>query len=196
MFWCLPLAATVLVVLTMWEQADSRRRRAFSRPVEVNKRRLVGRPYQFELYDSKNRTVRLARYLGRHRIELVFVKHGGDATRDPVVVAVRKLMATRPNPGLLLVVSPELPQSLRVPAGDPPRSEMVLLSDAGGRRGQLPGGAADAWGVSSPDGSVKQTRWFTIDRAGQVAWHAGRPLAGETESPLDGAGGRKRTGSE
>ena len=196
MFWCLPLAATVLVVLTMWEQADSRRRRTFSRPMEVIKRRLVGRPYQFELYDSKNRTVRLARYLGRHRIELVFVKHGGDATRDPVVVAGRQLMAPRPNPGFLLVVSPELPQSLRVPTGDPPRSEMVLLSDAGGRRGQLPGGAADAWGVSSPDGSVKQTRWFTIDRAGQVAWHAGRPLAGETESPLDGAGGRKRTGGE
>ena len=28
------------------------------------------------------------------------------------------------------------------------------MSDAGGRRGQLPGGAADSWGVSGPDGSV------------------------------------------
>jgi hypothetical protein len=195
LFWVLPLSAIVLAGLTVWEQSNIPRRRISARPVEGIKKRLVARPFQFELYDSENRTVRLARYLGRHRIELVFVKHGGVAATDPVVVSIKKIMATRSDSGILLVVSPELPQSLRVGTADVKQPEVVLLSDAGGRRGQLPGGAADAWGVSSPDGLVKQTRWFAIDRAGQVAWNSTGPLAGDTEKLLGGDDGRKRTGN-
>ena len=192
LFWLLPVSAIVLAGLTAWKQSNTLARRVRTRPLEAIPKRLVPRRLQFELYDSENRTVRLARYLGRHRIELVFVKQGGDAAKDPVVCTIQQIMANRPDAGILLGVSPGLPQSLRSGAGNSKHGEIVLLSDAGGRRGQLPGGAADAWGASGPEGSVKQTRWFAIDRAGQVAWNATGPLAGDTEKLLEGDGGRKR----
>ena len=192
LFWLLPVSAIVLAGLTVWEQSNTLARRIRSRPVEAIQKRLIPRLFQFELYDSENRTVRLARYLGRHRIELVFVKQGGDAAKDPVVCAIQQTMATRTNSGILLVVSPELPQSLRSGADETKQVKIVLLSDAGGRRGQLPGGAADVWGVSGPDGSVNQTRWFAIDRAGQVAWNSTGPVPGDTEKLLAIDGGGKR----
>ena len=193
LFWFLPVSAVVLAGLTAWEQSNTQDRRSRSRPVEGIRKQLVPRRLQFELYDTENRTVRLARYLGRHRIELVFVKQGGDVEKDPVVVAIREVMATRSDNGVLLVVSAELPQSLRGKGDDPENRKNVLLSDAGGRRGQLPGEAADAWGVSEPGGLVSQTRWFAIDRAGRVDWDATGPLAVNTTKLLDVDGIRKRT---
>ena len=136
---------------------------------------------QFELYDTKNRTVRLARYLGRHRIDLVFLADRASMADEPVLKALKKRSGAGQGPGsdILLVVSQQLPQSIRRETDDEDGSDVLVLSDAGGRRGQLPGGAAGAWGR---DGKVAQTRWFVIDRAGRVRWSANGPAPSQAEA--------------
>ena len=137
---------------------------------------------QFELYDTKNRTVRLARYLGRHRIDLVFLANGVSVSDEPIVDRLLQMPVgnnASSDHDILLIVSQQLPQTIRTDLAkrdDPDGPTLLALSDRGGRRGQLPGEAARAWGVLNAEGRVERTSWFTIDRAGRVRWGKTRPI--------------------
>ena len=180
--WILPVAAVLLCAATAWERIQSGSRRVSSRAVGAGSLRAVGPDMQFELYDAQNRTVRLARYLGRHRIALVFLANGVSVGDDPVVDRLLQLPVGTASSHLdiLLVVSQQLPQTIRVDLAkrdDPDGPTLLALSDLGGRRGQLPGEAASAWGVLNAEGRVERTSWFSIDRAGRVRWAKARPVA-------------------
>ena len=196
LFWTLPVAAVLLCAMTVWERAQSRTRAKLPRPVASSELRLVGPPLQFELYDSENRTVRLSRYLGRHRIDLVFMAVGCLVRDDPAVAALLKRHDAGQGGGILLIVSPELPQAIRREDTRPESENVVFLSDVGGRRGQMPGGVADAWGVLDRKGQVPSTRWFAIDRAGRVAWSGSGPLARDVEDILPGGSATSGTETE
>mgnify|MGYP001197413235 CR=1 FL=1 len=173
LFWVLPVSAVVLILATLWEQ--SRRRPGGDRPeVQVDTvQQSVGPELQFELYDSRNRTVRLSRYLGRHRVDVVFLATGASVNDDPVVKAVGQPSLSR----VILVVSQQLPQLIRRELAGQPEGGVVVLSDAGGRMGQSPGAAARAWGAMGDGETVDTTRWYVIDRAGRVDWAVGRPVS-------------------
>jgi len=179
LFWILPVAAVLLCVATIWERGQSQQRRIRRPDGLAAAMRPVGTAMQFELYDTENRTVRLARYLGRHRIDLVFLADGESMADNPVLRALKKRSAARVGAGsdILLIVSQELPQTLRRETDDEDGPSLLVLSDAGGRRGQVPGGAAGAWGVLGRDGRVSKTSWFVIDRAGRVEWSESGPAA-------------------
>ena len=184
LFWMLPIAAVLLCALTIWDRGQGEQRRMRGPRGPATSMRPVGRSMQFELYDTENRTVRLARYLGRHRIHLVFLADTASMADEPVLEALKKRSGAGQGPGsdILLVVSQQLPQSIRRETDDEDGSDVLVLSDAGGRRGQLPGGAAGAWGVLGRDGKVAQTRWFVIDRAGRVRWSANGPAPSQAEA--------------
>ncbi len=140
---------------------------------------------QFELYDAHNRTVRLARYLGRHRIDLVFLANGVSVADEPIVDRLLQMPVGIASSDLdiLLIVSQELPQTIRIDLAkrnDPDGTKLLALSDRGGRRGQLPGEAARAWGVLNAEGRVERSSWFTIDRAGRVRWANSKPVTEST----------------
>ena len=172
LFWMLPVSAVVLIGATLWEQS---RRRGGDRPeVQVSTvQQSVGPELQFELYDSRNRTVRLSRYLGRHRVDVVFLATGASVNDDPVVKAVGQPSLSR----VILVISQQLPQVIRRDLAGQPEGGVVVLSDAGGRMGQSPGAAARAWGAMDDGGEVDRTRWYVIDRAGRVDWAVGQPVS-------------------
>ena len=173
LFWMLPVSAVVLIGATLWEQ--SRRRPGGGQPeVQVGTVQQLGGPeLQFELYDSRNRTVRLSRYLGRHRVDVVFLATGASVNDDPVVKAVGQPSLSR----VILVISQQLPQVIRRDLAGQPEGGVVVLSDAGGRMGQSPGAAARAWGAMDDGGEVDRTRWYVIDRAGRVDWAVGQPVS-------------------
>ena len=189
LFMCLPLAAVVLASITWWEMQT----REGGLPDFTRNERLslkpVGKALQFELYDLDNNTVRLSRYLGRHKIILAFVPRGSKL--DTVVTQCRvgwgEHDAESGESCIVVLVSPELPQSLRHQVGPMRNAAVVYLSDAGGRRGQVPGEAATAWGVGRGVTSATELTVFHIDRAGRVRWKNGRP-AGSNKSPTDMAG--------
>ena len=173
LFWMLPVSAVLLIVTTLWEQS---RRRPGGRQPEVQVgtvQQLVGPELQFELYDSRNRTVRLSRYLGRHRVDVVFLATGASVNDDPVVKAVGQPSLSR----VILVISQQLPQVIRRDLAGQPEGGVVVLSDAGGRMGQSPGAAARAWGAMDDGGEGDRTRWYVIDRAGRVDWAVGQPVS-------------------
>ena len=173
LFWMLPVSAVLLIVATLWEQS---RRRPGGDPPEVQVgtvQQSVGPELQFELYDSGNRTVRLSRYLGRHRVDVVFLATGASVNDDPVVKAVGQPSLSR----VILVISQQLPQVIRRDLAGQPEGGVVVLSDAGGRMGQSPGAAARAWGAMDDGGEVDRTRWYVIDRAGRVDWAVGQPVS-------------------
>lgn len=183
LFWMLPVSAVVLVSVTLWERVQGRV--GGGRPdVQVAAvHQPVGKSLQFELYDSRNRTVRLSRYLGRHRVDLVFLATGASVNDDSVVTAAGQPSSDR----IILVISQDLPQAIRSALGERKDSGVVVLSDAGGRMGQSPGGAARAWGAMGDEGRVARTSWYVIDRAGRVGWAAGKPVPtepGENRPPL------------
>ena len=173
LFWMLPVSAVLLIVATLWEQS---RRRPGGDPPEVQVgtvQQSVGPELQFELYDARNRTVRLSRYLGRHRVDVVFLATGASVNDAPVVQAVGQPALSR----VILVVSQQLPQVIRREMAGQPEGGVVVLSDAGGRMGQSPGAVARAWGAMDDGGKVDGTRWYVIDRAGRVDWAVGRPVS-------------------
>jgi len=173
LFWTLPVAAVALIGVTLWEQARSRVAGERTELRVARSMRSVGPKLQFELYDSRNRTVRLSRYLGRHRVDLIFLATGASMNEDPVVAAVGQSSSTR----IVLVVSQELPQVIRSQGDGQLNGSPIVLSDAGGRVGQAPGAAARAWGAMGGEGEVGRTSWYVIDRAGRVDWSGGGPLA-------------------
>lgn len=173
LFWTLPVAAVALIGVTLWEQARSRVVGERTELRVARSMRSVGPELQFELYDSRNRTVRLSRYLGRHRVDLIFLATGASMNEDPVVAAVGQSSSTT----IVLVVSQDLPQVIRSQGDGQPNGSAIVLSDAGGRIGQAPGAAARAWGAMGGEGEVGRTRWYVIDRAGRVDWSGGGPLA-------------------
>ena len=181
LIWVLPVAAVLLCAATVWESNQSGGRQVSNRPVAAGGLRAVAPDLQFELYDSKNRTVRLARYLGRHRIDLVFLANGVSVADEPIVdrLLQKPVGNAASDLDILLIVVQQLPQTIRndlAKRDDPDGSTLLALSDLGGRRGQLPGEAARAWGVLTAEGQVERTSWFTIDRAGRVRWAKANPV--------------------
>jgi hypothetical protein len=116
-------------------------------------------------------------------VDLVFLATGASVNDDSVVTAAGQPSSDR----IILVISQDLPQAIRSALGERKDSGVVVLSDAGGRMGQSPGGAARAWGAMGDEGRVARTSWYVIDRAGRVGWAAGKPVPtepGENRPPL------------
>lgn len=127
----------------------------------------------FELYDQHKpqRRVRLAAYLGRHTILLVFFDGTRGADRSPILMRLRENYETLESTGIVVLsVSTALPQDNRKVIDRVGEFPFPLLSDPALE-------VHRQWG--RVDGDEPLEGAFLIDRAGWVGWANGAP------QPLD-----------
>lgn len=115
--------------------------------------------------------MRLARYLGRHEIVIVFFDEKQGAENDPVLTLLRDNHAVLKKRRIIVLgISSALPQVHRK-AGDFP---FELLTDL-----DLTSGASshvrEAFGLIDEESGEASNGVFQIDRAGRIAWSQGRP---------------------
>jgi peroxiredoxin len=166
------LAGCALVVLCAWRVSANRpagyNTAAESPPV-------WGPAPRFEALDSHNQMFRLERYLGRHRVLVVFVP----GRQDAIELTMRQLLqhgeALDRRDVKLVVLSPALPQQHRKWLESLGESSIPVITD-------VQEGIAARWGVLGADRVVT----FLVDRKGDVAWsnNAPRP-AGDLAVVLD-----------
>lgn len=121
--------------------------------------------------DSNNRFFRLARYLGRHEVFVVFFDRAAGANGDPVLAELKRHTEDLKRRGIRVVaVSSALPQENRKAdflSPDP----FVFVTDPD-----------QAWKVHRPWGCLDQAtgqaipRVFLIDRTGRMPMRNGRPV--------------------
>lgn len=166
------LAGCVIAALCVW-------RVTANRPAGYNAGAgapTVWRPAPgFEALDARNQMFRLERYLGRHRVLIVFVP----AEREGFALALRQLRQRKDELALrdvkVVVLSPALPQQHRDWLESVGGSSASVLTD-------LQGEIAARWGV--PAGSRPVA--FLVDRKGEVPWEndVPEPTAGDLAEVL------------
>ncbi len=121
---------------------------------------------QFELYDQKypSETVRLAAYLGRHRVLVVFFDGKRGADQSPLLSKLRDVHNRMQSQGVyVLAISTALPQENRKTIARAGAYPFPLLSDPG----ML---VHREWGRYDAQHDTPLTGVFLVDRAGRVAW--------------------------
>lgn len=129
---------------------------------------------KFELYDQNSENVRLERYLGRHRVLVVFFDGAAGAESIPEIQKLVTLQDRLEASDIIVIgVSRGLPQeherSLKalLPNGRAASSRLMLVSD-------LDGQTHLRWGL--PDRLQNgEARVFSVDRAGQVDFQETHP---------------------
>lgn len=160
------LVGVSLIGLCGWRIAANRPQSL----VEQMQRARVERPAEtFEGVDIHNEMFRLVRYLGRHRVLLVFFSREATAANDPGLLAVREAFPQLTKNDIKVVgVSTALPQENRraiETAGDFPFS---LISDPDESIHRK-------WSRIDPQTQQPRTGVFLIDRKGTVASLGGIP---------------------
>ncbi len=179
--WFLPVSAVLLVAVTVREHQRARTSPA-NRPVVRQLSFLpVGPKLRFELSDSANRPVRLARYLGRHRILLAFLADQDRIEQDALLIRLREVHRSMERRGIIvLAITQALPQETRQAFRRGGSVPFPVLSDVGASAHSAKGkSVAAAWGLGHDDNSLPTTVAFLIDRGGRVAWN------GTTPQPLE-----------
>lgn len=166
------LAGCVIATLCGW-------RVSANRPISYNAN--VGAPQvwrpapRFESLDAHNQMFRLERYLGRHRVLVIFVPGRRDAVESAIRLLRQRLERLERQDVKIAVLSPALPQKNREWLEGLETSSIPVLTD-------LQGEIAARWGVRS----FAETVAFLVDRKGDVAWSDGVPQpAGELAVALD-----------
>lgn len=155
------LAGCVIAALCVW-------RVSANRPAGYNAGAgapTVWRPAPgFEALDVRNQMFRLERYLGRHRVLIVFVP----AERQEFELALRQMQRRESELAQrdvkVVVLSPALPQEHRDWLESAGASSASVLTD-------LQGEIAARWGVPAGSSPVA----FFVDRKGEVPWSGDAP---------------------
>jgi peroxiredoxin len=175
--WFLPISAVLLVAVTVFEQQRAKNSPAGQQVI----RRLpfvpVGPELRFELSDSANRPVRLARYLGRHPILLAFLAEQDRIEQDQLLRRLREVHPAMKRKGIIvLAITQALPQEARQAFRRGGSVPFPVLSDVGASAHSAKGKrVATAWGLGRDDNALSTTVAFLIDRGGRVAWNGSVP---------------------
>lgn len=122
----------------------------------------------FEGVDEQNQMYRLAAYLGRHRIIVVFYDGAAGADRSPELLSLAdRAMELKWLDVKVVAVSQAIPQFNRAALTRTGELPCPLISD-------VEGSIHQRWGRMSIEGKPL-AGLFLIDRKGLVAFHAGAP---------------------
>lgn len=122
---------------------------------------------RFELPDQKTRLVKFERYLGRHRILLVFFDGDFPPDQDDRLVQLRKgYSGLSKNNTVVVAVSGGLPQTNRSGTAFP----FPILTDLQQRDPGSHFNAHKLWGSYDAKAKKPLFKTFLIDRRGDVAW--------------------------
>ncbi len=180
-FLILPISAAIIAGLCIWKANQPRMQPNVSQDATT-----VDRPAPaFSVYDARKpqRLVRLASYLGRHRILLVFFDGTQPFDHDPHIQKLTEHADALQSQGIqIFAVSSALPQTNRKRMEtldtDDPRWPFPILSDptfATQREyGRVEKSAASA--TNDPRNLREQPGVFLIDRAGRVPYRNNQPV--------------------
>lgn len=178
------VAGLVIAGVSTW-RVMSNRPQDFATQVQQEASKVVIRrvgDLSFEALDSDNRMVRLAAFLGRHRVIVLFFDGEAGADKDAELLRLRERFEELKAHGVkVIAVSTALPQQNRA----------AMSSD---RAGPFPFPLVSDFDSTSPDGTMRiHRRWgridsatnrplpavFVIDRLGQI------PFSGESPKPME-----------
>lgn len=133
----------------------------------------VGRPApDFEALDMHNHMFRLRRYLGRHRVLVVFYEAELTATNDPRMTAIRAAYPQLSARDVQVVgVSTALPQENRAAVAEAGDFPLTLVTD-------IDLSIHDRWARIDPRERRPLPGVFLVDRKGEV------PCFGPTPQPV------------
>lgn len=169
----LPLAALIIAGLCAYKLSRSDESGDANRPLVINRPAPL-----FELYNQRKppQIVRLASFIGRHRIVLVFFESEKGIEENPVLNWLRQHADTLRSENVqVLAIGTALPQNHREMLEnlleDREQVPFLMLSDLDGKVHQLYGRVDEMQNVLPGV--------FLIDRAGNLPWNRKHPL------PLD-----------
>jgi peroxiredoxin len=158
----LPLAALLILLLVAFKIT----RPPVNRPVAEAS--VLRQAPLFELFDQQMQRVPLARYLGRHKLLVLFFDARHARGGSPVLEELKRHAAALERTGaIVLAISTAPPAVHREAFPKKPGSSFALLSDIlEGREGAV----HQLWGAF--DASTGQTREavFVVDRAGVIRY--------------------------
>lgn len=166
------LAGCVIVTLCVW-RVSANRPAGYNAMVESTP---VWRPApRFETLDAHNQMFRLERYLGRHRVLVIFVPGRRDAVESAIRLLRQHLKRLEQLDVKIAFLSPALPQQNREWLAGLESNSIPVLTD-------LQSEIAVRWGA----GNLAESVTFLVDRKGDVAWSDGFPQpVGELTVALD-----------
>lgn len=164
------LAGVAIAVVCVWRVATNRPQN-YDEQLQAA---FVDRPApDFEALDAENQMFRLQRYLGRHRVLVVFFDAGLTATGDPALQQILAAEAAlRRQDVKVVAVSAALPQQNRAAFSETGLPGFPLVTD-------LEMKIHERWGRIEPRTGRPLTGVFLIDRKGAVR------CFGPTPQPLD-----------
>lgn len=181
----LPISAAIILALMAYKYSRtySDRTTAFTPGLKMLPEPLS----EFALYDSNNRLVRFQRYVGRHRIVVVFFDGQAGADKDETLLKLgRDYDRIHATGTIVVAVSAAIPQQNR--KARQRQYEKVeeqyqpfpfpLLSDIPRDPQTPPFAVHKLWGRFDETTGKPLPGVFLVDRAGRVAWSgtAPRPL--------------------
>ena len=139
----------------------------------------------FALYDSNNRLVRFQRYIGRHKIIVVFYDGQAGADKDETLLRLgREYDQIQATDTIVLGISTAIPQENR--QARQRQYERVekqyqpfpfpLLSDVPRDPQTPPFAVHQRWGRFDETAGKALPGVFLVDRSGRVAWSRNAPL--------------------
>ena len=160
-----PLSAVVIVGLVVYKRS-----RTYVPVDQSAAARVAMRPTPiFEGLDAYNELVKFERYVGRHRILVVFFDGDAGADQDPVLLRLKQGFHKIKSRGAIVVgVSTALPQHNRQVMEHTGPFPFPLVSDPTFEIHR-------AWGRFDEMANKPLQGVFSVDRAGRVAWEGGLP---------------------
>ncbi|HTN04998.1 MAG TPA: redoxin domain-containing protein [Planctomycetaceae bacterium] len=155
------LAGCVIATLCVW-RVSANRPAGYNAAVQSPQ---VWRPApRFETLDANNQMFRLERYLGRHRVLVIFVPGRRDEVESAIRLLQQHLDGLERQDVKIAVLSPALPQQHREWMKGLGAGAVPVLTDL---RSEI----AARWGVNS----LVDTATFLVDRKGDAAWSGDVP---------------------
>ncbi len=175
------VAGVVIAALCVW-RVMTNKPQDYAAQVKLEATKVVtgsAADLDFEGLDSDNRMVRLAAFLGRHRILVLFFDGELGADKDAELLRLRERFSElKAHDVKVIAVSTALPQQNRA----------AMLPE---RAGEFPFPLVSDFNPTAPDGMEQiHRRWgrwndssettrrgvFVIDRKGQIAFVSGAPM--------------------
>ena len=158
----LPLSAAVIVALVVYKLS-----RSYPDQSQELTTRTPMRPARpFEALDSNNQLVKFERYVGRHRMIVVFFDGDLGADKDPTLLRLRRDFDKIEATGAVVVaISGALPQQNRKSFKQNGPFPFPILSDPGPFYS-----IHKLWGRLDEATGQPLQGVFEVDRAGRVAW--------------------------
>lgn len=157
----LPLSAAILFLLVLYKHNQPRQT-----PTELA---ALAREFPaplFQLFDQSSQLVRLERYLGRHRLAIIFFDASKGADGDPLLQQLREEHEKFTAEDIqILAISPLTPYANRQAIERSGPFPFPLLSDPDFR-------VHREWGAFNRELREPRPALFLINRAGRIAWSA------------------------